>query len=86
MPRLTKMQVGSFFKMVKHTHLGTVRILKLDTVLYIINDRIMKLYFPKLKKRTMAANTTRELIQSLPSWKKKIKSLSFNYSFLCIYS
>ena len=73
-PRMTNMLVESFFKSLKHDHLKKKRVLRLDTVLYILNEKIKNHYEPTLKLRIQPVQTGRDLVNNLPVWKKKMTS------------
>lgn len=70
-PRMTNMVVEAFFKSLKHTHLKKKRTFRLDTILYILNKKVVEHYEDKLKKRVNVIKTGRDLVNTLPSWKRK---------------
>ena len=73
-PRMTNMLVESFFKSLKHDHLKKKRVLRLDSVLFIMNEKMKHHYEPKLKLRMHSIMTGRDLVNNLPVWKRKMSS------------
>ena len=87
-PRMSNMMNESFFKVLKHNFLQTVRVFRLDTVLFILNQSMDYKFNPKINRRIKKFTTMTQMVANSSYWQKNmltkvnqlVKTLDFTSS------